>query len=156
MATSLEELKVLQITETLADEIWKQVTSWEKFPRDTIGNQLARAVDSIGANIAESFGRFHYSEKINHLYYSRGSLFETKYWINRCKTRKLLSTETAEKYALQLTEVARQINIFVNSLKSQRANQPKTLRELPAQYLEVNTEIHLPIYNDEELAYLNL
>ena len=156
MATSLEELKVLQITETLADEIWKQVTSWEKFPRDTIGNQLARAVDSIGANIAESFGRFHYSEKINHLYYSRGSLFETKYWINRCKTRKLLSTETAEKYALQLTEVARQINTFVNSLKSQRANQPKTLRELPAQYLEVNTEIHLPIYNDEELAYLNL
>ena len=156
MATSLEELKVLQITETLADEIWKQVTSWEKFPRDTIGNQLARAVDSIGANIAESFGRFHYSEKINHLYSSRGSLFETKYWINRCKTRKLLSTETAEKYALQLTEVARQINTFVNSLKSQRANQPKTLRELPAQYLEANTEIHLPIYNDEELAYLNL
>ena len=84
MGTALEELPVLKIAEAIADEIWHEITQWGTFPRDVVGGQLARAVDSIGANIAESFGRFHYGEKINHLYYARGSLFESKYWLNRC------------------------------------------------------------------------
>ena len=83
MAATFENLRILQESEAIADALWKHVTRWDEFARDVVGKQLSRAVDSIGANIAESFGRFNFGEKLQFLYYSRGSLFETKYWLNR-------------------------------------------------------------------------
>ena len=52
MAMVFEDLKVLQSAERVADSIWKQVSRWDKFARDVVGKQMARAADSVGANIA--------------------------------------------------------------------------------------------------------
>ncbi len=82
MSATFEDLRVLKTAEEIADAIWKQTTQWNEYARDVVGKQLARAADSIGANIAESFGRFHFGEKLQFLYFARGSLFETKYWLN--------------------------------------------------------------------------
>jgi len=101
MATALEELRILQVAGGMADVIWAQVSKWDEFTRDVVGKQLARAADSIGANIAESFGRFNYGEKLQFLYYARGSLFETKYWLNRTSTRNLMDVSETTKYATQ-------------------------------------------------------
>jgi four helix bundle protein len=81
MAIGLEDLQILKLAEAVADSIWKRVGGWDEFARDTVGKQITRSADSIGANIAESFGRFNFGEKLQFLYYSRGSLFETKYWL---------------------------------------------------------------------------
>lgn len=135
MATELEDLRVLRLTEELTDLIWREVWTWNEFARDTVGKQIARAADSIGANIAEAYGRFHFGEKINLLYYARGSLFETKYWLNRCKTRNLISDDKAADWTTRLGECARQINAFANNLKSQRRNKSeKTMRESSSAY----------------------
>ncbi len=64
MALRFEDLRVLQAAETAADAIWQQVVQWEPFPRETVGRQMAQSADSIGANNAEAFGRFHYGEKL--------------------------------------------------------------------------------------------
>jgi four helix bundle protein len=64
MALKFEELRVLQAAEGVADSIWRQVVRWDPFAREVVGGQLARAADSVGANIAEAFGRFHYGEKL--------------------------------------------------------------------------------------------
>ncbi len=138
MATELEDLRILKTAETIADAIWKQVSQWDQFARDVVGKQIARAADSIGANIAESFGRFNFGEKLQFLYYSRGSLFETKYWLNRSLARGLMQADEVKDYANRLTEVARQLNVFASSLKSQRSNnksQTKTVREPTTEYL---------------------
>ena len=55
--TNFEKLRVYRLSEKLADELWKIVTRWGYFERDTVGKQLVRAADSIGANIAEGSGR---------------------------------------------------------------------------------------------------
>ena len=55
--TKFEELEVYKLSERLADEIWTAVSSWDPFARDTVGKQVVRAADSIGANIAEGTGR---------------------------------------------------------------------------------------------------
>lgn len=60
--TNFENLEVYQLSEQLADEIWKIVLGWNNFARDTIGKQMVRAVDSIGANIAEGAGRGSYQD----------------------------------------------------------------------------------------------
>jgi four helix bundle protein len=135
MATELEELRVLQIAEQFSDKVWKIVGGWNEFARDTVGKQIARAADSIGANIAEAYGRYHYGEKINLLYYARGSLFEIKYWLNRCKTHQLISETDANEWTQNLGDIARQINSFVKNLKSQRRDtSEKTLCAARAEY----------------------
>ena len=57
MRTNFENLRVYLLAEQLADEVWKVVRKWEILARDTVGKQLVRAADSIGANIAEGSGR---------------------------------------------------------------------------------------------------
>jgi four helix bundle protein len=128
MPTSFEDIRVLKAAEEVADVIYKTSSQWDDFARDVVGKQIARAADSIGANIAESFGRFHFGEKIQFLYYARGSPFETKYWLNRSETRKLMNSDEKQKITTRLTDIARQLNNFISSLKSQRSGDVKVAR----------------------------
>ncbi|MGC8779438.1 MAG: four helix bundle protein [Anaerolineae bacterium] len=174
-----EELRVLQAAEVIADAIWQQVMRWKPFERDTIGAQLARAADSIGANVAESYGRFHFGEKLQFLYYARGSLFETKYWLNRTATRDLIPSVQVQDYMMQLTDLARQLNNFSTTLKSQRHSSPppKAVREASVEYaikradpptppetirklmaleyaLDWSTDSGLPLFAEDDLTWL--
>src|SRR3990172_11325905 len=118
MSATFEDLRVLKSAEEIADSVWKVVVRWEEFAKDVVGKQITRSADSVGANIAESYGRFNFGEKLQFLYYSRGSLFETKYWLNRALVRELMKAEEVKEYAARLSDVARQLNMFANSLKS--------------------------------------
>ena len=136
MTLLFEDLRVLQTAEVLADGIWHQIIRWDLFSREVVGNQLARAVDSIGANIAESFGRYHFGEKLQFLYYARGSLYETKYWLNRSKMRSLITNEQAEDYTTRLNSLGRELNAFAQTIKNQRYPDKTTnkTRESPITY----------------------
>lgn len=158
MATELEDLRILKVAEGIADAVWKRVVKWDEFAKDVVGKQMARSADSIGANIAESYGRFNYGEKLQFLYYSRGSLFETKYWLNRALTRELMQTEEVKNYTSKLSDVARQLNAFSNSLRSQRKDkkaQSKSVRESDAEYvIESPFDDSNPLFTDSELNWL--
>jgi four helix bundle protein len=158
MATELEDLRILKTAEEIADAVWKQVVQWDEFAKDVVGKQMARAIDSIGANIAESYGRFNHGEKLQFIYYSRGSLFETKYWLNRALTRELMQAGAVKEYTSRLTEVARQLNAFANSLKTQRSeskSQSKTIREPSPDYVvHDGTDDTLPLFTTDELNWL--
>ena len=160
MLVTDEDLRILKQAENLADAVWALVAQWQNFARDTVGKQLIRATDSIGANIAEMYGRFNYSEKIQFLYYARGSLFEAKFWFNRAKTRELIQPDIAKHYAQQLTDLARQLNRFINSLKQNKATLTndknaigKSLHEDSPIYEVIDEADQL--FNDEQLGWLN-
>lgn len=125
MVVKFDELRVLKAAENIADDLWKKVSVWASFEKGTVGKQLTRAADSIGANIAEAYGRFHYGEKLQFLYFARGSLFETKYWINRTAVRKLLPELQVKKYANDLSQLAHQLNTFAKKTKVQRRSNNK-------------------------------
>ena len=155
MATQLEDLNVLQRAEKVSDLLWKHVIRWDPFVRDAMGLQIARAADSIGANIAESFGRFHYGEKIQFLYYARGSLFETKYWLNRSLSRSLLTDSIARDLSAELTTVAKQLNAFTKDLKNQRypkSDQQGAVREPGLEYQPDDLNVE-PLFSQEELDW---
>ena len=76
--SNFENLKVYQMAEQLADCVWDIVGHWDNFARDTVGKQLVRAADSIGANIAEGNGRWSYRDNQRFVRIARGSLYETK------------------------------------------------------------------------------
>ncbi len=158
MATAMEDLRVLRAAEETADAIWKRVVQWDDFAKDVVGKQMARSADSIGANIAESFGRFNYGEKIQFLYYARGSVFETKYWLNRAGSRALMSASETQEYANRLTDIARQINTFASSLKSQRSGdhrKPLVVHEPSAAYaVELPEDFSDALFDESDLAWL--
>jgi four helix bundle protein len=148
MGKGLDELEVLGEAQRIADEVWARVISWDGLPREVVGLLLARAVDSVGANIAEAFGRFHYADKVRFLYYARGSLFETLYWIGRAKSRGLLPEEEVEDLDERLNHVGRQLNAFIRSLKSQG----RSLRDAPAEpYLPGEIPSIRAIIPDEDI-----
>ncbi len=158
MTSRSEGLQALQDAEALADRVWRRVTRWDEFARDVVGKQLARAVDSVGANITGACNRFNDEEKLQFLYAAHGSLFETKYWLNRTHTRGLLPSAQVQDFASQLTELASQLNIFTAKLKLQRHSSrkpPETMREPPTQYTtDQLTDTPTPLFTDEELEYL--
>jgi four helix bundle protein len=156
MGTELEELRVVKTAEAIADAIWKQVIQWDRLARDVVGGQLARAADSIGANIAEAYGRFHYGEKLQHLYYARGSLFETKYWLNRAQNRGLMPAPEIQQHLIQLTDPARQLNAFVGNLKNQRSGEStsRALRESRMTHIADGIDSPSLLFNDAELKWI--
>jgi four helix bundle protein len=84
-------LQVYQLSEKLADNVWNIVIAWDSFAKDTVGKQIARAADSIGANISEGSGRGSIQDNRRFVRIARGSLYETIHWLRRCYLRKLLS-----------------------------------------------------------------
>lgn len=156
MAKVYEDLKVLQVAEGLADGVWQAVSKWKAFERDTVGKQLVRAVDSVGANIAEAFGRYHYGEKLQFLYYSRGSLFESKYWLNRTEKRGLLSVQELEQLIEQVDSLIKLLNGFTAHIKRQRKNSKatnkNTIRDEVASYqTELQTK---PLFDQNDRDFL--
>jgi four helix bundle protein len=118
----LEEIEVYKLAEEIADKWWEIVSKWSPFAKGTLGKQLIRAVDSIGANIAESYGRYHYGEKINLLHYSRGSLYESKFFTRRARKRKLITDAEFNEMLKDLQTIAPKLNADIKSKKDQEKN----------------------------------
>lgn len=106
----------------LGCQIWKIVNEWKYFDKDTIGKQLIRSCDSIAANLSEGFGRFHFNDSKKFAYYSRGSLFETKTWINKASERNLISEEDFKILINDLDILGVKLNNYINSIGSGNIN----------------------------------
>jgi len=144
MGSGLENLEVLNDAQQIADELWSRVSAWNGLARDVVGLQLARAVDSIGANIAEAFGRFHYADKIRFLYYARGSLFEAKFWIDRANRRGLIPPQEATDWDARLTEVARKLNALVRDLRLRSQTAQRSSRAIHEPAVEASYSLDSP------------
>jgi len=114
----LEELKVYQMSMAIADRVWDEVMSWDFFAKDTVGKQWVRCADSIGANISEGYGRYHYRENRNFLFYARGSLRETRTWLSKAHKRNLVSEECFSSLDSELRRLTPKLNNYIRSIGS--------------------------------------
>jgi len=114
--SNFESLHVYRLSEEIADTVWDVATTWNQFARDTVGKQLVRAADSIGANIAEGDGRGSYQENRRFIRIARGSLNETKHWLRRAFRRNLLSQAQTEQLKPMLDELAPRLNAYLKAI----------------------------------------
>jgi four helix bundle protein len=92
MATArFQDLRVYQAAEVLADTLWPIMIGWDGIAQYTVGQQMVRAADSVGANIAEGTGRKSFQDNRRYVRIARGSLYETQHWLRRAFKRKLLT-----------------------------------------------------------------
>ena len=114
--TNFENLQIYKLSEKLADKLWKIVARWDELARDTLGKQLVRAVDSIGANIAEGSGRGTDPEFRRFLRMARGSLYETQHWLRRAYRRRLLLESEVNDLLPILKELTPKLNAYLGSI----------------------------------------
>jgi four helix bundle protein len=119
---SFEKLRVYRLAEDLADVIWKHALQWQPVARDTVGKQIIRASDSIGANIAEGYGRGTYQENRRFIRIARGSLYETRHWLRRAFRRKLLSDSSVTELKHLVDKLGPQLNAYLKSIGRAGAN----------------------------------
>jgi four helix bundle protein len=113
---SFEQLEVYQLSERLADDVWYLVLTWPRLAQDTVGKQLIRACDSIGANIAEGSGKGTFADNRRYVQVARGSLYETRHWLRRAFRRQLLSPCDTERLKPMLMELAPRLNAYLRSI----------------------------------------
>ena len=94
MGGGLEDLNLYQNSLRIADMAWSVYVDLKKVC-PTIAHQFIKSADSIGANIAEGYGRGSYKDRKNFLIISRGSLYETIFWRQLLIQRKLIDHSQA-------------------------------------------------------------
>lgn len=120
--SNFEKLEIYQLAEKLADEIWFIVEKWQYFEKDTVGKQMVRAVDSVGANIAEGNGRYSYKDNQRFIRIARGSLNETRHWLRRAYTRNLLTNREIEQLKPIIKDLTLKLNGYLRYLKNTSTN----------------------------------
>ena len=122
MPASFEDLRAYKAAEELADLIWEIVSRWKPLAQDTVGKQLIRAADSIGANIAEGHGRKTYADNKRFVAMARGSLYETRHFLRRAHKRGLLSEDEIATLRSIIDGLPRALNAYLKSIGEPRSN----------------------------------
>ena len=107
------DLDAYKISFELSNKVWSIVKDWDNLSKNTVGNQLIRAIDSISANIAEGFGKYTKKDKINFYRHSCGSLNESMDWIEKSKTRKLINEKQYEYLKIELDKLPKLLNQLI-------------------------------------------
>jgi four helix bundle protein len=113
---ALDELRVYLLAEELADLVWPMVADWGPFAKSTVGHQLVRAADSVGANIAEGYGRASPLDHQRFVRTARGSLYEVRHFLRRSDNRRLLTPEQKKNLQTVLHELLPALNAYLRSL----------------------------------------
>lgn len=132
----MEEMDFFLEFEEVADWVWDAVEGWTGRHQDTIGKQMVRACDSIGANLVEGDGRYTDPDAIHFFVIARASARETRLWINRGVKRELIDPQVGVIHVAKLTSAARRLNLFINYRR--RSGKATVVRENGILYGEVD------------------
>jgi len=111
----LKDLKIYQKSLMVGNKSWGIYKNFSWQVKKTIGDQFIMAIDSIGANIAEGYGRFHYLDRIKFYYNARGSLLESLHWLELLKDRDLITEEDYCSMLNLLEDLNLSLNAFIKT-----------------------------------------
>jgi len=119
----LSDLEVYKLARELSKTAWEiyQELSWQD--KKTMGDQFLQATDSVGANTAEGYGRFHYLDRIKFYYNSRASLSEANdHWIELLNERGKIKKEKYNSYKTVAKDLGIRLNNFITTTYRQKNN----------------------------------
>lgn len=112
MIRDFDELEVWQKANEFLMKIYDVCESFPREERYHLRGQLIDSASSIGANIAEGFGRYHYQENIQFSRIARGSAAESKNHLIVAKKRRCITGDTFGS----LVEDTRVVRLILNKL----------------------------------------
>lgn len=114
--TDLEVWKKARILRNNINGLAQSFPSEEKY---RLQDQIIRSSRSIGNNIAEGHGRFHYAEAAKFLINARGSAAETIDHLIIALDNKFIDEQQFDTFKQDCEECMKMINGYVNYLRKQ-------------------------------------
>jgi four helix bundle protein len=112
---ALKDLIVYQIARELSKIGWSIYSNMSFEGKKLMGDQFIRSIDSVGANIAEGYGRFHYLDKNRFYYNARASSFEAvDHWAELLFERNYIKNEVL----LDLQNKGKTLQVKLNNMIS--------------------------------------
>ncbi len=114
----LQDFEIYNISMEIGDEIWFSVVQWDNLAKYSMGQQIIKSADSIAANISEGFGRYHYKDRTNFMFYARGSHSETITWLTKARNRKIITEEFFDGIIAKMEKLGVKMNNYISTLQS--------------------------------------
>lgn len=112
----LKDLRVYQLSRSLSQSAWIIYQSLSNDLKWSIGQQFIRSIDSVGANVSEGYGRYHYLDRVKFYYNARGSYFEAiEYWLELLFERELISSKDYENLKIVGKELQIKLNLLIRA-----------------------------------------
>lgn len=119
----IKELHIYQLARKLSAIAWDIYSKMSFGDKKIIGDQFISSTDSIGANIAEGYSRFHYLDKVRFYYTARASQSEaTDHWLELLLERNKINQETFDEYKSISKELQIKLNNFIKTTKNEKEN----------------------------------
>ena len=110
----LKNLEIYQLSREISRLGWAIYEPLDWRIKKINGDQFIESTDSVGANIAEGYGRFHYLDRIKFYYNARASLMEcSEHWVELLYERKLISEEEYKNYKDVSGQLLLKLNRFI-------------------------------------------
>lgn len=116
----LNDLEVYKLAREISREVWEIYNSLNWQTKKIMGDQFIKSIDSIGSNIAEGFGRFHYLDRNKFNYNARGSLIEALHWLNIFHEREKIDKDSHAALNQKLKRLSVKLNNYITSTKNQK------------------------------------
>ena len=115
----LKDLEIYQISRKISAMAWKIYEKMHWQTKKTMGDQWITSIDSIGSNIAEGFGRYHYLDKNKFNYNARGSLLEAVHWTELLGERNKITIDQFKLFVSEFEKLYPKLNKYIKSTKEQ-------------------------------------
>ncbi|MDD5060969.1 MAG: four helix bundle protein [Candidatus Marinimicrobia bacterium] len=112
----LKDLEVYKLARELSVISWEVYKNLDWRDKKIFGDQFMEAIDSVGANIAEGYSRFHYLDRIKFYYNARASLAEScEHWLELICERVKINKDTYDKLKVIANNLSLKLNNFISS-----------------------------------------
>ena len=110
-------MEIYRLAKEISKDAWEIYRKMDWHTKKIIGDQYITSIDSIGANIAEGFGRFHYLDRNKFNYNSRGSLIESIHWLGLLKERNIIPIKIYNDLNIKLRKLMIKLNNYIKTTK---------------------------------------
>ncbi|HZX58713.1 MAG TPA: four helix bundle protein [Mucilaginibacter sp.] len=118
--TELETWKQARKIRIIASRLANSFPQEEKF---RLGDQLIRCSRSIGNNIAEGHGRFHYQDNVRFCVIARGSLSETLDQMIIAKDEDFITDDIFNSFQADYDRCLKLLNGYIQFIKKKKNNE---------------------------------
>lgn len=122
MKKDYQNLLIWQKAHKIFQMVCEDISQWPSNPiARSISYQVTDSAGSMGATIAEGYGRGGPREFEQFLRYSRGSSSETDHWMFEAQSNNLISPDRLESYRQKISEFQRMLAGFIAKLRTQKS-----------------------------------
>jgi four helix bundle protein len=118
--TELETWKQARKIRIFVSELVKRFPVEEKF---RLSNQIIRSSRSIGNNIAEGHGRYHYLDNIKFCIIARGSISETLDHMLIALDEKFISEDVLNSFQAEYDQCLKLLNGYIAFIRKKKNNE---------------------------------